>query len=58
MFITQKTDTKFSKIRSGSSPIPDPGSGFFSISDPGSRGKKSPDSGSGSATLEDLTAAE
>ncbi len=35
VFLTQKTDTKFSKIRSGMF-IPDPGSIFFSILDPGS----------------------
>jgi hypothetical protein len=46
--LTQKTETKFSKIRSGMF-IPDPGSGFFSIPDPGA--KKATDSGPGSATL-------
>jgi hypothetical protein len=50
VFLTQKTDTKFSKIRSGMF-IPDPGScmWIFSIPDPGSRVQKS--TGSGSATL-------
>ncbi len=40
-FLTQKTDTMLSKKRSWMF-IPDPGSGFFSILDPGSRGQKSP----------------
>jgi hypothetical protein len=35
-----KTDTNFSKIRSGML-IPEPGPGFFPIPDPGSRGKNS-----------------
>ncbi len=46
--LTQKTDTKFSKIRSGMF-IPDPGFGFFSIPDTGFN--KAPDPRSGSATL-------
>jgi hypothetical protein len=35
-YLTKKADTKFSKIRSRMN-IPDPGTGFFSILDPGSR---------------------
>jgi hypothetical protein len=48
VFLTQKTDTKFSIMRS-----PDPVSGFFSIPDPKTRslGQKSTRSQSGSATL-------
>ncbi len=49
VFVTQKNDIKFSKIRSGMF-IPDPGSGYFSIPDPGV--KQAPDPGSESATLE------
>jgi hypothetical protein len=47
-YFNSKNETKFSKIRSRMF-IPDPGSGFFSIPDPGV--KKAPDSGPGSATL-------
>jgi hypothetical protein len=42
-----KTDTKFSKMRSGM--FPDPGSRLFSIPDPGVN--KALDPGSGSSTL-------
>jgi hypothetical protein len=40
VFLTQKTDTKFSKVIAGMF-IPDPGSGFFPIPDPGV--KKAPE---------------
>jgi hypothetical protein len=52
IFYSQKTETKFLKIRSGML-IPDPGSGFFSIPDP--EVKKASDLESGSATMVSLT---
>jgi hypothetical protein len=44
VFLTQKTDTKFSKITSGTF-IPDPDSGLFPSRIPDPRGKKAPDPG-------------
>jgi hypothetical protein len=54
VFVTEITNTKSSKIRSGIIiPDPDPGSGFFSIPNPdsGVGVKKAPDLESGFATL-------